>query len=262
MRFACIEQSKTFHFWAGDSRLWFHFRFWPRKCSFRPMKGAELRKAKRRNWLCKIQSFSEWLIFPLIRFKRRNLFNCSIVDWISLKRWGVIQFLVFTYYYNSSGLLVVGPCGMVVKMQNQFVVPYQVFQPLEEGETKMPPLQIWHFAFFGNTAANFLPPFNPNWLQLYFVLTWCIEIDEKYDVMALITLLENLKLCPKIQFSEKITKLWIWNFVPKINQSINLLISNRFWIFTPKMVKIQQFSVIVDSVLTQNHDFGAKIQII
>ena len=55
MRFAwgffmmIIEQCKTFHFWAGDSRLWFHFRFWPRKCSFRSewmQEGAELRKAK------------------------------------------------------------------------------------------------------------------------------------------------------------------------------------------------------------------------
>ena len=219
MRFACIEQSKTFHFWAGDSRLWFHFRFWPRKCSFRPMKGAELRKAKRRNWLCKIQSFSEWLIFPLIRFKQRSLFNCSIVDWISLKRWGVIQFLVFTYYYNSSGLLVVGPCGMVVKMQNQFVVPYQVFQPLEEGETKMPPLQIWHFAFFGNTAANFLPPFQSkltsiilcvdlmhrNWWEI-----WCDGPDH--------TVRKSQIMSKNSIFRKKLTKLRIGIFVPKINQ--------------------------------------------
>ena len=32
------------------------------------------------------------------------------------------------------------------------------------------------------------------------------------------TLLEHPKLCPKIQFSEKWTKLWIWIFVPKMNK--------------------------------------------
>ena len=177
-------------------------------------RGLSWEKPRRKNWLCKIQSFSEWLIFPLIRFKR-SLFNCSIVDWISLKRWGVIQFLVFTYYYNSSGLLVVGPCGMVVKMQNQFVVPYQVFQPLEEGETKMPPLQIWHFAFFGNTAANFLPPFQSkltsiilcvdlmhrNWWEI-----WCdgpdhtvrkSQIMSKNSIFRKYCKIVNLNFCPK-----------------------------------------------------------------
>ena len=59
----------------------------------------------------------------------------------------------------------------------------------------------------------------------------------------LITLLENIKLCPNIQFSEKNNKI------------VNTLISISFWIFTQKVVKIQQFSVIVDSVLTQNYDF-------
>ena len=31
------------------------------------------------------------------------------------------------------------------------------------------------------------------------------------------TLLENFKFCPKINFQKKMTKLWIWIFLPKIN---------------------------------------------
>ena len=36
-------------------------------------------------------------------------------------------------------------------------------------------------------------------------------------------LLENLKFCPKNQFSEKMTKLWIWIFLPKINDLLRFL---------------------------------------
>ena len=59
--------------------------------------------------------------------------------------------------------------------------------------------------------------------------------------------------------NSKIVKL---NFRAKNDLSIVIygtLISIRIWIFTPKIVKIQQFSSIVDTVITI---FGAKIQII
>ena len=40
-------------------------------------------------------------------------------------------------------------------------------------------------------------------------MTDAAEEDDLFKLDRLYTLLENLKLCPKIQFSEKITKLRI-----------------------------------------------------
>ena len=145
-------------------------------------RGLSWEKPRRKNWLCKIQSFSEWLIFPLIRFKR-SLFNCSIVDWISLKRWGVIQFLLFTYY-NSSGL-VVGPCcGMAWwwKCKTNLLFLTKSFNHWKRSWRGKPKCLLFKYDILHSLVTllqTFFPPFNPNWLQLCFVLTWCIEIDEK-----------------------------------------------------------------------------------
>ena len=57
-----------------------------------------------------------------------------------------------------------------------------------------------------------------------------VWLDEMNILCAL------LKATKSFQKKKKIAKLW-------------------FWIFMPKIVKIQQFSTFVDSVFTQNHDF-------
>ena len=52
------------------------------------------------------------------------------------------------------------------------------------------------------------------------------------------TLLENLKLCPKIQFSKKF-KFWIWIFELRINdfwEYFNVRLTWIFWIIEPKIV--------------------------
>ena len=72
------------------------------------------------------------------------------------------------------------------------------------------------------------------------------------------TLSENLKFCPKNQFSEKMKKIWI--FVPKINDLwwflyIDFLLDFEF---SPKIVKIQLFSIFDISVFDQNRDFLAR----
>ena len=65
------------------------------------------------------------------------------------------------------------------------------------------------------------------------------------------TLLKNLKLCPKIWFSEKMKKLWIWIFVPKLmNYCDYETLISTIWIFTPKIVNLLKITI-----------FGAKIQI-
>ena len=66
-----------------------------------------------------------------------------------------------------------------------------------------------------------------------------LDISSSVVVMQgiIYTLLENLKLSPKTQFSWKITKLWNWIFVPKIE-------SFRIWI-----VKIEQFLKIFENFL-------------
>ena len=86
-----------------------------------------------------------------------------------------------------------------------------------------------------------------NWVKIWFCFT--SKLIENYCR----TLLETLKYVQKIEFSKN-NKIVNLNFHAK-NQSIIVIISITIWIFTPKIVTIQQFSIIVDSVLTQNHDF-------
>ena len=83
--------------------------------------------------------------------------------------------------------------------------------------------------------------------QLYFTYSRAVHFTNYY------TLSENLKLCPKHQFSEKSQ----WFFC-----DFETLISIRIWIFTPKIVKIQHFQLLLILYLHKITIFGAKIQII
>ena len=90
-------------------------------------------------------------------------------------------------------------------------------------------IQMRHFEWFSNTVFSFL---------------------FKH------TLLENLKMCPKIQFLEKWTKLWIWIFLPKITDLIFQVIfafknSQKIIDFHPKK-KIHYF------VLFRKFDFWTQ----
>ena len=62
------------------------------------------------------------------------------------------------------------------------------------------------------------------------------SLNVKRNLSCKITLLENLKLCPNIQFSNKISKLSIWIFELKSNdvgKSTWII-----WIFAPKTVTL------------------------
>jgi len=65
----------------------------------------------------------------------------------------------------------------------------------------------------------------------------------------------NSQIVSKKSVFRKITKLWIWIFVPKNN--------GLFWFKNSfkKFSKIRNFQKNIDSVIKQNYDFGAKIQI-
>ena len=74
-------------------------------------------------------------------------------------------------------------------------------------------LQVSHIYFFPlENLIDFSPPGS------HYLLNITVGIPDMTMMIWLCTLLEKLKLCPKIEFSEKLTKLWIWIFVPKINQ--------------------------------------------
>ena len=66
------------------------------------------------------------------------------------------------------------------------------------------------------------------------------------------------QIVSKNSIFRKNSKIVNLNFRAKNELSIviyDTLISIRIWVFTPKIVKIKQFSIIVDSVFTQNHYF-------
>ena len=69
-----------------------------------------------------------------------------------------------------------------------------------------------------------------------------------------------LKLCPKIQFSEKLKNCEFEFLCQKWMKycDYDTLSSARIWIFTRKNVKIQPFSMFINQITI----FGAKIQII
>ena len=74
------------------------------------------------------------------------------------------------------------------------------------------------------------------------------------------TLSENHILCPKIHFLAKMTKLWIWIFVPKINDFmwflyIDFLLDFEF--SRQKWTKFNHFQFLI-IFFDQNHDFLAR----
>ena len=95
-----------------------------------------------------------------------------------------------------------------------------------------------------------------NYEHLWFFVNSCQSLVNS------LTLLENLKLCPKVQ---KITKLWIWIFVPKSNEFIVII---KHWFLLEfefsrqKLSKIKNFQLLLILYLHKITIFGAKIQII
>ena len=64
---------------------------------------------------------------------------------------------------------------------------------------------------------------------------------------------EKSQIVSKKQFSEKMIKLWIWIFVPKVK---DLLWFYRLdFEFSRQKLPIQQLSIIVNSIFEQNHEF-------
>ena len=82
------------------------------------------------------------------------------------------------------------------------------------------------------------------------------------------TLLENLKLCPKIQFSGKMTKLSIWIFALKISELLRLLNIDFLSYFEFSRQKLSKFKFLARKFnlfrqflhlkILRNHDFLAK----
>ena len=84
----------------------------------------------------------------------------------------------------------------------------------------------------------------PSFLRIEWSFSFC-------TVIMSLTLSENLKLCPKIQFSEKIA-IVLWIFMPKLmNYCDYETLIFTIWIFTPKIVNLLKITI-----------FGAKTQII
>ena len=78
-------------------------------------------------------------------------------------------------------------------------------------------------------------------------------------------LLENLKFCLKNRFSEKMTKLRIWIFVPKINNLLSFLCIDfllDFQFSRQKLSKFNCFQFLIILFWIKITIFGAKIQII